>query len=78
MYEQDLVTKQIIFSHNPFSMPQGGMKALLSCEPLNIKAFQYDIVCNGVELCSGAIRNHDPKIMQKAFEIAGYDAQGRT
>ena len=60
------------FSHNPFSMPQGGLDALNSREPLSIKAFQYDIVCNGVELSSGAIRNHRPDIMLRAFEIAGY------
>ena len=65
-------TGQIEFSHNPFSMPQGGMEALEKMDPLDIKAFQYDIVCNGVELSSGAIRNHRPDIMYKAFEIAGY------
>ncbi len=74
MYEQDEVTGEIGFSHNPFSMPQGGMDALLNQDPLTIKAYQYDIVCNGVELSSGAIRNHVPAIMLKAFEIAGYDA----
>lgn len=73
MYEKDPVTQQIMFSHNPFSMPQGGMEALQTQDPLEIKAFQYDIVCNGIELCSGAIRNHDPEIMKKAFSIAGYD-----
>jgi aspartyl-tRNA synthetase len=72
MYEYDEDQKKIIFSHNPFSMPQGGMEALLTKDPLEIKAFQYDIVCNGVELSSGAIRNHVPEIMYKAFEIAGY------
>ncbi|PKU23976.1 aspartate--tRNA ligase [Telmatospirillum siberiense] len=72
MYERDEETGQIIFSHNPFSMPQGGMEALLEKDPLEIKAYQYDIVCNGVELSSGAIRNHRPDIMLKAFEIAGY------
>ena len=61
-----------MFSHNPFSMPQGGMEALETMDPLAIKAFQYDIVCNGVELSSGAIRNHRPEIMYKAFEMAGY------
>ena len=72
MYERDAATGRIGFSHNPFSMPQGGLEALESMDPLDIKAFQYDIVCNGVELSSGAIRNHDPAIMYKAFEIAGY------
>jgi aspartyl-tRNA synthetase len=72
MYELDEETKQIAFSHNPFSMPQGGLEALETQDPLTIKAFQYDIVCNGVELSSGAIRNHRPEIMYKAFEIAGY------
>jgi aspartyl-tRNA synthetase len=73
MFEKDEETGQTQFSHNPFSMPQGGMEALLTQDPLTIKAFQYDIVCNGVELSSGAIRNHRPDIMYKAFEIAGYD-----
>ena len=72
MFELDEETKQICFSHNPFSMPQGGMDALLNKDPLEIKAYQYDIVCNGIELSSGAIRNHRPDIMYKAFEIAGY------
>jgi aspartyl-tRNA synthetase len=72
MYELDEETKQIAFSHNPFSMPQGGLEALNSQDPLTIKAFQYDIVCNGIELSSGAIRNHRPDIMLRAFEIAGY------
>jgi aspartyl-tRNA synthetase len=72
MYERNADTGQIEFSHNPFSMPQGGMDALLTQDPLTIKAYQYDIVCNGVELSSGAIRNHRPDIMYKAFEIAGY------
>lgn len=72
MYEQDEETGQIEFSHNPFSMPQGGLDALENQDPLTIKAFQYDIVCNGVELSSGAIRNHLPEVMIKAFEIAGY------
>ena len=72
MYERDAATGRVGFSHNPFSMPQGGLEALESMDPLEIKAFQYDIVCNGVELSSGAIRNHDPAIMYKAFEIAGY------
>ncbi len=74
MYEFNEETRRIDFSHNPFSMPQGGLEALLTRDPLTIKAFQYDIVCNGVELSSGAIRNHRPDIMYKAFEIAGYSA----
>jgi len=73
MFEKDEVTGKIDFSHNPFSMPQGGMQALLEMDPLDIKAWQYDLVCNGVELSSGAIRNHLPEVMYKAFEIAGYD-----
>jgi aspartyl-tRNA synthetase len=72
MYEWNEDEKKIDFSHNPFSMPQGGMEALESGRPLDILAYQYDIVCNGVELSSGAIRNHRPDIMKKAFEIAGY------
>ena len=72
MYERDEATGKIEFSHNPFSMPQGGLEALETLDPLTIKAFQYDIVCNGVELSSGAIRNHLPEIMYKAFAIAGY------
>jgi aspartyl-tRNA synthetase len=72
MYERNEDTGQIEFSHNPFSMPQGGLTALEIQDPLSIKAFQYDIVCNGVELSSGAIRNHKPDIMIKAFAIAGY------
>ena len=71
-FEYDEDEKKIIFSHNPFSMPQGGMDALLNKNPLDILAYQYDIVCNGVELSSGAIRNHKPEMMYKAFEIAGY------
>ena len=71
-YELDPDTNQITFSHNPFSMPQGGLEALNGDDPLSIKAFQYDIVCNGVELSSGAIRNHRPDIMLRAFELAGY------
>ncbi len=74
MYELNEETEQIDFSHNPFSMPQGGLEALNTRDPLSIKAFQYDIVCNGVELSSGAIRNHRPDIMVRAFEIAGYSA----
>ncbi len=73
MYEKDEENGKIQFSHNPFSMPQGGMKALEEKDPLDIKAFQYDIVCNGIELSSGAIRNHDLDIMLKAFNIAGYN-----
>ncbi|MGI9392575.1 MAG: aspartate--tRNA ligase [Parvibaculales bacterium] len=73
MYEREEGTGKIIFSHNPFSMPQGGMEALESKDPLDILGWQYDIVCNGVELSSGAIRNHCPHIMEKAFAIAGYD-----
>jgi len=72
MYELDEETGKVDFSHNPFSMPQGGLEALTTKDPLTIKAYQYDIVCNGVELSSGAIRNHLPEIMYKAFEIAGY------
>ncbi len=74
MYELNEETGQIEFSHNPFSMPQGGLEALETKDPLSILAFQYDIVCNGVELSSGAIRNHRPDIMYKAFAIAGYTA----
>jgi aspartyl-tRNA synthetase len=72
MYEKDEETGAVEFSHNPFSMPQGGLEALQTQDPLSILAWQYDIVCNGVELSSGAIRNHEPDIMFKAFEIAGY------
>jgi len=72
MYELNPETNKIDFTHNPFSMPQGGMDALLNKDPLEIFAYQYDIVCNGVELSSGAVRNHNPEIMRKAFEIAGY------
>src|SRR5690606_30535378 len=75
MYERNPDTGQIEFSHNPFSMPQGGMEALTTQDPLTIKAYQYDIVCNGTELSSGAIRNHLPEIMYKAFAIAGYSAE---
>ena len=73
MYEKDKETGKIDFSHNPFSMPQGGLEALNNSDPLNVLGYQYDIVCNGVELSSGAIRNHVPEIMYKAFEIAGYN-----
>lgn len=75
MYELNEDTGEIEFSHNPFSMPQGGMDALQNMNPLEIKAYQYDIVCNGIELSSGAIRNHLPDVMIKAFEIAGYQAE---
>ena len=75
MYELDEETKKIGFTHNPFSMPQGGLEALNEKDPLDILAYQYDIVCNGVELSSGAVRNHDMDIMVKAFEIAGYDEE---
>ena len=80
MYERNPDTGQIEFSHNPFSMPQGGLEALETKDTLTLKAYQYDIVCNGVELSSGAIRNHLPDIMYKAFAIAGYsrgDVEGR-
>ncbi len=75
MFEYNEDEKKIDFSHNPFSMPQGGMEALENQDPLTINAWQYDIVCNGIELSSGAIRNHRPDIMEKAFEIAGYDKE---
>jgi aspartyl-tRNA synthetase len=75
MFEYDEDTKKVDFSHNPFSMPQGEMEALETMNPLDILAFQYDIVCNGIELSSGAIRNHRPDIMYKAFEIAGYSQE---
>ena len=75
MYEIDPGTKQLGFTHNPFSMPQGGLEALETKNPLDVLAYQYDIVCNGVELSSGAVRNHDIQIMVKAFEIAGYDEE---
>ena len=73
MYEEDEETGQIIFTHNPFSMPQGGLRALETMDPLDVLAYQYDIVVNGVELSSGAVRNHDLATMVKAFAIAGYD-----
>ncbi len=73
MFEKNEITGEIDFSHNPFSMPQGGMKSLMEKNPLDILAYQYDLVCNGVELSSGAIRNHVPDIMYKAFEIAGHN-----
>ena len=73
MFEKDEVTKKIKFSHNPFSMPQGNINNLDLSKPLELKAYQYDIVCNGVELSSGAIRNHIPDLMYKLFAIAGYN-----
>ncbi len=75
MFERDPQTKQIGFTHNPFSMPQGGLDALNTMDPLDVLAYQYDIVCNGVELSSGAVRNHDLQIMEKAFKIAGYSKE---
>ena len=75
MFELDPETKQIGFTHNPFSMPQGSLEALNTMDPLDVLAYQYDIVCNGVELSSGAVRNHDIEIMKKAFAIAGYDEE---
>ena len=75
MFELDPDTKQVGFTHNPFSMPQGGLEALTTKDPLEVLAYQYDIVCNGVELSSGAVRNHDMEIMEKAFAIAGYDEE---
>ena len=72
MFEKNEVTNKIEFSHNPFSMPQGNIKDIDFDNPLNIKAYQYDIVCNGIELSSGAIRNHVPELMYKLFSIAGY------
>ncbi|MCD2491396.1 aspartate--tRNA ligase [Lacrimispora sp. NSJ-141] len=75
MFELDEETKKVGFTHNPFSMPQGGLEALNTKDPLDILAYQYDIVCNGVELSSGAVRNHDMDVMVKAFEIAGYDEE---
>ncbi|MBQ2066371.1 MAG: Asp-tRNA(Asn)/Glu-tRNA(Gln) amidotransferase GatCAB subunit C, partial [Clostridiales bacterium] len=75
MFEKDPETRKYIFTHNPFSMPQGGLEALETKDPGEILAYQYDIVCNGVELSSGAVRNHDLQIMKKAFEIAGYSEE---
>jgi aspartyl-tRNA synthetase len=72
MFEWNTDEKRVDFCHNPFSMPQGGLDALNTMDPLDILAYQYDIVCNGIELSSGAIRNHRPEVMLKAFEIAGY------
>lgn len=74
-YEENEETGAVEFSHNPFSMPQGGLEALQNKNPLDIYAFQYDLVCNGVELASGGVRNHEPEIMYKAFEIAGYNKE---
>lgn len=73
MYERDEDTGKLDFSHNPFSMPQGGLEALEGADPLEIRGYQYDIVCNGIELSSGAVRNHKPEVMYKAFEVVGYD-----
>ena len=75
MYEINEETGNVDFGHNPFSMPQGGLDALLNQDPLDIKAYQYDAVCNGTELTSGAVRNHNPEVMVKAFELAGYDEE---
>lgn len=75
MFEEDEETGETIFTHNPFSMPQGGMEALLTKQPDDVLAYQYDLVCNGIELASGAVRNHDIEIMKKAFSIAGYDEE---
>jgi aspartyl-tRNA synthetase len=75
MFERNEDTGAVEFSHNPFSMPQGGLDALETKDPLDILAWQYDIVCNGIELSSGAIRNHEPDVMYKAFEIAGYSRE---
>ena len=75
MFEYDEEEGKIIFSHNPFSMPQGGMEALETKDPLDVLAYQYDIVCNGCELSSGAVRNHRPEVMYKAFDIAGYSQE---
>ena len=74
-YEKDETTGKIDFSHNPFSMPQGGLEALNTQDPLTINAYQYDIVCNGIELSSGAIRNHLPEVMYKAFDLVGYSKE---
>ena len=75
MYEKDEVSNKIKFSHNPFSMPQGDLKQINFEKPLDILAYQYDIVCNGIELSSGAIRNHIPELMYKLFSIAGYSKE---
>jgi aspartyl-tRNA synthetase len=73
MYERDEETGRLDFSHNPFSMPQGGLEALDTQDPLDVLGYQYDIVCNGVELSSGAVRNHKPEVMYRAFEVVGHD-----
>ena len=75
MYEWNDEEKKVDFSHNPFSMPQGGLEAMTERDPLTVNAFQYDLVCNGYEIASGAIRNHRPELMEKAFAIAGYDSR---
>ena len=75
MFEFNQITKKVEFSHNPFSMPQGDIDNLDLSDPLKLKAFQYDIVCNGIELSSGAIRNHKPDLMYKLFKIAGYSSE---
>jgi len=75
MFEWNEEHRRVDFSHNPFSMPQGGLEALNGQDPLDVLAYQYDLVCNGVELSSGAIRNHRPDIMARAFEIAGYSQE---
>jgi aspartyl-tRNA synthetase len=75
MFERNEDTGGIDFSHNPFSMPQGGLEALRTKDPLEIKAWQYDIVCNGIELSSGAVRNHQPEVMYEAFRIVGYSKE---
>ncbi|MEO1423138.1 MAG: amino acid--tRNA ligase-related protein, partial [Pseudomonadota bacterium] len=75
MYEWDEETKTLDFSHNPFSMPQGGLEALSAADPLSVLGYQYDIVCNGIELSSGAVRNHKPEIMYKAFEKVGHSKE---
>ena len=77
MFEMNEESNHVDFSHNPFSMPQGELEALNTQEPLDVLAYQYDIVCNGYELCSGAVRNHRPEIMLRAFEIAGWDGRRR-
>ena len=75
MYEIDESSGAVIFTHNPFSMPQGGLEALETKDPTEVLAYQYDLVCNGVELASGAVRNHSTEVMRKAFAIAGYSAE---
>ena len=78
MFERDEITNKIKFSHNPFSMPQGDLNEENFKNPLEILAYQYDIVCNGIELSSGAIRNHKPELMYKLFSIAGYDKDRKS